>query len=222
VRKSKFTEDQSVVAMSASSYLYRSVARDATALKLRIKEITQTRVHYGSRRVHVMLRREGHQDNVKRVYRLYREEGLSLHVKRPRRNKAVKRRQPKQLASPSTTSGAWTSWLTRCTRAGAAHADGRRLLHARVPGDRRRAKPEGKRGAGNGHRGGDWEVTRAAATMVSIHRGDIHPCDACNFQVRRALSAKAARRRVGTRVGSLRSSGDEDESSASCPEAQLT
>ena len=52
-----------MVQMSASTYLYRSVARDATALKLRIKEITQTRVHYGCRRVHVMLRREGHKDN---------------------------------------------------------------------------------------------------------------------------------------------------------------
>jgi putative transposase len=39
-------------------------------LKLRIKVITTARVHYGYRRVHVMLRREGHPDNVKRVYRL--------------------------------------------------------------------------------------------------------------------------------------------------------
>jgi putative transposase len=45
-----------------------------------------------------MLRREGHMDNVKRVYRLYREEGLSLRLKRPRRNRAAQRRQPKQLA----------------------------------------------------------------------------------------------------------------------------
>jgi putative transposase len=37
-------------------------------------------------------------DNVKRVYRLYREEGLSLRLKRPRRNNATKLRQPKQLA----------------------------------------------------------------------------------------------------------------------------
>ncbi len=45
-----------VVQMSASSYLYRSRARDATVLRLRIREITTTRVHYGYRRVHVMLR----------------------------------------------------------------------------------------------------------------------------------------------------------------------
>jgi putative transposase len=66
------------VKTSASTYLYRSVRQDESALKLRIKEITDTRVHYGYRRVHVLLRREGYVDNVKRVYRLYREQGLSL------------------------------------------------------------------------------------------------------------------------------------------------
>ncbi len=35
-----------------------------------------------------------------RVYRLYREEGLSLRLKRPRRNKAAQLRPPKQLARP--------------------------------------------------------------------------------------------------------------------------
>ncbi len=85
--------------MSASVYLYRSVARDSQALEMRIKDITNTRVHYGYRRVHVMLRREGFTDNVKRVYRLYREAGLSLRLKRPRRNKAAKWRQPKQICS---------------------------------------------------------------------------------------------------------------------------
>lgn len=87
-----------VVGMSTSVYRYQPVKRDESVLKMRIKEITQTRVHYGYRRVHVMLRREGHFDNVKRVYRIYREEGLSLRLKRPRRNKAAKLRQPKRLA----------------------------------------------------------------------------------------------------------------------------
>lgn len=41
---------------------------------MRIKEISAARVHYGYRRVHVMLQREGFRDNHKRVYRLYREE----------------------------------------------------------------------------------------------------------------------------------------------------
>jgi putative transposase len=54
---------------------------------MRIKEITQTRVHYGYRRVHVLLRREGFKDNHKRIYRLYKAQGLSLRYKRPKRNK---------------------------------------------------------------------------------------------------------------------------------------
>lgn len=80
--------------ISRSSFRYRSVAADDSALRLRIREITETRVHYGYRRVHVMLRREGWRDNHKRIYRLYSEQGLSLRLKRPRRNKSAQRRQP--------------------------------------------------------------------------------------------------------------------------------
>lgn len=87
-----------VVKMSASTYLYKPVKNDDQALTMRIKGITATRVHYGYRRVHVLLRREGYLDNVKRVYRLYRREGSSLRLKCPRRNKAAKLRQPKALA----------------------------------------------------------------------------------------------------------------------------
>jgi putative transposase len=88
-----------VLRISRSVYGYRSQARDAKPLVLRIKEITAARVHYGYRRVHVLLRREGWKDNHKRVYRLYRNEGLSLRHKRPRRNKAARLRQPKQLVT---------------------------------------------------------------------------------------------------------------------------
>lgn len=72
--------------ISRSSFRYRSVAADDSALRLRIREITEARVHYGYRRVHVMLRRGGWRDNHKRIYRLYREQGLSLRLKRLRRN----------------------------------------------------------------------------------------------------------------------------------------
>ena len=69
------------------------MAADNSILRLRIREITETRIHYGYRRVHVMLRREGWRDNHKRIYRLYSEKGLSLRLKRPRRNKSAQRRQ---------------------------------------------------------------------------------------------------------------------------------
>jgi putative transposase len=85
--------------MSRALYAYKSTGRDVTALTMRIKEIAATRVHYGYRRVHVMLRREGWPDNHKRVYRLYQAEGLSLRLKRPKRNKSARLRQPKHLVT---------------------------------------------------------------------------------------------------------------------------
>jgi putative transposase len=45
---------------------------------MRIREIAQTRVSYGFRRIHVMLQREGWKVNHKRVYRLYKLEGLVM------------------------------------------------------------------------------------------------------------------------------------------------
>lgn len=85
--------------LARSVYLYRSQARDAAPLVMRIKEIIAARVHYGNRRVHVLLRGEGWQDNHKRVCRPYRAEGLSLRHKRPERNKAARLCQPKRLVS---------------------------------------------------------------------------------------------------------------------------
>ena len=66
--------------MSTSIYLCVSQCKDESVLKAHIKEITDTCVHFGYRRVHVKLRWEGHMGSVKRVYRLYREEGLSLRL----------------------------------------------------------------------------------------------------------------------------------------------
>src|SRR5580704_15392087 len=56
-----------------SSYHYCSRRAGQAPLSKRIKEIAETRVRYGYRRIHVLLCREGWQVNVKRVCRLYRE-----------------------------------------------------------------------------------------------------------------------------------------------------
>jgi putative transposase len=41
-----------------------------------MRQIAQTRVRYGYRRVHILLRREGFEAGKKLIYRLYREEQL--------------------------------------------------------------------------------------------------------------------------------------------------
>ena len=64
----------------------------------RIKEICETRVRYGYRRVHVLLRREGWQVNIKKARRIYNELGLPLRNKRPKRRVKAKLREDRQEA----------------------------------------------------------------------------------------------------------------------------
>jgi putative transposase len=54
-----------------STYHYRSRRAGQAELIARIEEIAATRVRYGYRRIHVLLRREGWHVNPKRVYRLF-------------------------------------------------------------------------------------------------------------------------------------------------------
>jgi putative transposase len=81
-----------VIRLFRSAWYYRSRRRDDRAVRERIKEIAATRVRYGYNRIHTLLRREGWKDNRKRVHRIYKEEGLNLRSKRPRRNKAAAHR----------------------------------------------------------------------------------------------------------------------------------
>lgn len=75
-----------------SMYYYRYHRREDSAVRSRIREIATTRVRYGHRRICVLLKREGWKDNHKRIYRIYKEEGLNLRSKRPRRSKAAAHR----------------------------------------------------------------------------------------------------------------------------------
>ncbi len=70
---------------------YQSRAKDQTALKIRLRELAASRVRYGYRRLHVLLQREGWQINHKRVYRIYRQEGLSLRLKCAKKRVSVAR-----------------------------------------------------------------------------------------------------------------------------------
>jgi putative transposase len=84
--------------VARSSYRYRSVAADQAALRLRLRDLAATRVRYGYRRLHILLRREGWRVNHKRVYRLYREEGLGIRVKRRKKLASA----PRVLPPPAT------------------------------------------------------------------------------------------------------------------------
>lgn len=79
-----------MMSMSQSSYSYKAKARDCSAVRMRMREIALSRVHYGCERVFVVLRREGWRDNHKRIHRIYKEEGLSLRHFRPRRSRSAR------------------------------------------------------------------------------------------------------------------------------------
>ena len=83
----------STLRIDRALYVYKSKRGDQAALKGRIKDICETRVRYGYRRVHVLLQRDGWAINVKRVYRLYRELSLQLRNKTPKRRVKAKLRE---------------------------------------------------------------------------------------------------------------------------------
>ena len=91
---------------------YRSVQRDRSikdpklALRARIREIAHTRVRYGYRRIHILLRREGWRLGKNQVYRLYSKEHLQLRSKLPKRRKMLVSRQVK--IKPTRINEAWS------------------------------------------------------------------------------------------------------------------
>ncbi|MGY4592780.1 transposase InsO family protein [Bradyrhizobium sp. GM22.5] len=88
----------STLRIDRALYVYKSKRGDQAALKNRIKEICETRVRYGYRRVHVLLQRDSWAINVKRVYRLYRELRLQLRNKTPKRRVKAKLREARMEA----------------------------------------------------------------------------------------------------------------------------
>ena len=82
-----------------STYHYRSRRAGQAQLTDRIKEIAATRVRYGYRRIHVLLRREGWSINHKKTRRIYRELGLQLRNKTPKRRVKAKLREDRKVAT---------------------------------------------------------------------------------------------------------------------------
>jgi putative transposase len=68
---------------------------------MRLRDLAAARVRYGYRRLHVLLRREGWRINHKRVYRLYRLEGLGLRLKQRRKRISTVRVVPPQATRPN-------------------------------------------------------------------------------------------------------------------------
>ena len=82
-----------------SSLRYESQRDPLTALRQRLRELAQTRVRFGYRRLHVLMRREGWDVGKERFYRVYCEEGLALRRKRPWRHATAVHREQRRPAT---------------------------------------------------------------------------------------------------------------------------
>jgi len=79
------------VGMWRATYAYRLRDKGDGLLRVRLRELAEQRRRFGCPRLHVMLKRESLVVNHKRTERIYREEGLSLRLKKRKKKAAVLR-----------------------------------------------------------------------------------------------------------------------------------
>ncbi|MBQ0711321.1 MULTISPECIES: IS3 family transposase [unclassified Ochrobactrum] len=84
---------------------YETRRSDDHDLRERMKELAHERRRFGYRRLHVLLRREGYLVNHKRLFRLYREEKLTVR-KRGGRKRAIGTRAP--MLIPLAANDRWS------------------------------------------------------------------------------------------------------------------
>ena len=97
-----------VLEIGRTTYRYEGRQEQWTELRMRMREIAQTRVRYGYRMIRVLLNREGWKVGKDLVYRLYKEEGLGL---RGRQDEGARWCIGRNVSGrpDQTRSGRWTS-----------------------------------------------------------------------------------------------------------------
>jgi len=95
-----------VMRINRGTFRYQSCRNEWVELRARIREIAQSRVRYGYRKILVVLRREGWQVGKHLAYRLYKEEGLALKKRPQKRRKAVRHRE--ERFKPTAPDQAWS------------------------------------------------------------------------------------------------------------------
>lgn len=76
-----------VLDFSRSTCRYKSVRKDDSKLRNRIRYHAYKHLRFGYRRVHILLLRDGYKINIKRTRRIYREEELSYRTAKRKRHR---------------------------------------------------------------------------------------------------------------------------------------
>ncbi len=87
-----------LVALDRSTFQYHKKLGTDAALRERLKMVAGERRRFGYRRLGILLRREGTLVNHKKLFRLYREEGLAVRRRRGRK-RALGTRKPRVVPS---------------------------------------------------------------------------------------------------------------------------
>jgi putative transposase len=103
-----------VVGLAPATYYYRARRPDPIELREKLKAFAAQRPRWGYRRLHVLLKRDGHEVNHKRVFRLYSAEGLAVRRKKRKRMTASLRVLPPPPTRPRQQ---WTMDFTHDTLA---------------------------------------------------------------------------------------------------------
>src|SRR4051812_44057273 len=74
-----------LVGLNRPTWYYQRRRTEPEGLRRDLRTLATERPRFGYRRLHVMLRRQGWAVNHKRVYRLYREEGLLVRRRQRKR-----------------------------------------------------------------------------------------------------------------------------------------
>ncbi|WP_310235355.1 IS3 family transposase [Rhizobium miluonense] len=82
-----------IISADRKTIRYRSSRPPELELRAKLRDLANERRRFGYRRLFILLRRDGEPSGVNRIYRLYREEGLSVR-KRKARRRAVGTRAP--------------------------------------------------------------------------------------------------------------------------------
>ncbi len=88
-----------------SVFQYRKRDRGDEALRRRLRELANERRRFGYRRLGILLAREGFEVNHKKLFRLYREEGLAVRRRRSRK-RALGTRRP--ILLPDRANQRWS------------------------------------------------------------------------------------------------------------------
>lgn len=101
-----------VTGLGRSTYYWKSKAKDQTALRTRLRELAAARPRFGYPRLHILLKREGWHVNIKRVYRLYKLDGLEVRTKKRKKRASHLRVVP---PTPTAANERWSMDFTRDT-----------------------------------------------------------------------------------------------------------